>query len=152
MKEIFNGQYVLLLTIFLMVIVVSCSRSNFGEKEARKIINDFYNDNVPESINDRHLLSAGKKIVPYLMIEIKNSDMPKRRYAIGAIGKIGDKQAIPVLVNIFEDKTELVYIRADAIEAIWHIDRTIGEEYAKKHKGENKEIDRTIELLRKGVI
>ena len=34
-----------------------------GIRPANEIINDFYNDNVPESISDRHLLSAGKKIV-----------------------------------------------------------------------------------------
>ena len=147
-----KGLIVMSLVSLLLLIVAGCFKSNINEKEAQKILHDFYNDNVPEPINDRHLLSAGKPIVPYLIVEIQRKDMPKRRYAIGALGKIGDKQALPVLIKILEDNTELYYFRSDAIEAIWHIDKKLGEKYAAKYVGESKEFERTIQLLREGKI
>jgi hypothetical protein len=75
------------------------------EKEAQDVLNKFYADNVPESINDRHLLNAGSSIVPYLLIEIQKKDMPKRGYAILALGKIGDGRAIPILQSILNDSS-----------------------------------------------
>jgi len=122
------------------------------KKEAQKVLNSFYTDKVPESINDRHLLRAGKAIVPYLVEEIQKKDMPKRRYAIGALGKIGDRRALPVLVKILGDRSELEYFRSDALRAIWHIDKKQGEELAKKYAGESIDIDTASQLLREGKI
>lgn len=122
------------------------------EKEAQLILNNFYTDNVPESIADRYLMGAGKQIVPFVLIEIQKKEMPKRRYAIGALGKIGDRSALPVLIKILEDSSEVIYFRDDALRAIWHIDRKLGEKYAAKYLAENKEFERTIQLLREGKI
>ncbi len=127
-------------------------RSTLSEKEAQELLNYFYTDRVPEPITDRYLLRAGKGIVPYLLIEIQKRDMPKRGYAIVALGKIVERLALPVLIKILEDRSEVVYFRRDAIEAIWRIDRKLGEEYAAKYAGESKEIDITINLLREGKI
>lgn len=135
--------------LIIFIIAVGCSESAMDEKEARKVLQNFYNDREPEPISDYYLLKAGKPIVPYLIVEIQKKDMPRRRYAIGALGKIGDKRALPMLINILEDRSELIYFRADALESIWHIDRKIGEEYARKYQREGKEIDRIIEFLRK---
>ena len=38
------------------------------------------------------------------------------------------------------------------LTAIWHIDRKLGEELASKYTGDDEFMNRTIELLRKGVI
>ncbi len=151
-KEMFFTIMICLSISLLLVIVTGCFKSKIDDKEAQKILNDFYTDNVPEPILDRHLVNAGKAIVPYLLVEIQKKDMPKRGYAILALGKIGDKQALPVLLRILEDSSELIYFRDDALRAIWHIDKKLGEEYARKYQGESKEIDRTIELLREGKI
>jgi hypothetical protein len=136
----------------MQIFISGCLQTTMDEEEARKVLNEFYMLNEPEPLNDLPLLKAGKAIVPYLSLEIQKKDIPKRRYAIGALGKIGDKRALPSLLKIFEDRTEIWYFRSDAIEAIWHIDKNVGEEYASKHTGESKEIDRTIQLLRQGKI
>jgi HEAT repeat protein len=149
-REIFFGTIILVTVLLFLLLVSGCFRAEIDQKEAQKILNDFYDDNVPEPILDRHLLSAGKAIVPYLLIEIQKRDMPKRGYAILALGKIGDRRALPVLIRILEDRSEIVYFRDDALRAIWHIDRKLGWEYAKKYAGENKEFDRTLELLKEG--
>lgn len=145
-----RDQCLLIIVFFLISILLvpisGCSKSIMNEKEAQKVLNSFYTDKVPESINDRHLLRAGKAIVPYLIIEIQKKDMPKRGYGILALGKIGDRQALHVLTKIFEDQSELIYFRCDAIRAIWHIDEKLGKELAKKYAGENSYIDETIDL------
>jgi len=124
-----------------------------SSEEAQKVLNAFYADKVPEPILDRHLVNAGKAIVPYLLVEIKKKDMPKRGYAILALGKIKDKQALPALVQILNDQYESVQFRGDALRAIWHIDRKLGEESAEKLAGQYPaDIDDLIQLLREGKI
>lgn len=142
----------LFLVISMIIIPLGCYKATMDEKEAQKVLNDFYTDRVPESINDRHLLNAGKAIVPYLIIEIQKRDMHKRGYAILALGKIGDRRALPVLIKILEDRSESYGFHEATLRAIWHIDRKLGEEFARKHEGEHKEVDRTIQLLREGRI
>jgi hypothetical protein len=143
----------MLMPLSMMVMFyIGCSKPQMEEKEAQVVLNEFYTNKEPEPIVDQPLLSAGEAIVPYLMVEIQKKDMPRRGYAILALGKIGDRRALPILRKLFEDRSELVYFRDDALRAIWHIDRKLGEEYATKYVGESKEIDRTIELLRKGII
>jgi len=133
-----------------MSIFFGCGEMN--EHEAAQVLQNFYNDNVPEPINDRYLLEAGKAIVPFLLEEIKDPDMPKRGYAILALGKIGDVRALGTLEQILDDKSETDYIRGDSLTSIWHIDRKVGEKLSIKYHGENRYIDRTIELLKKGDI
>ncbi len=135
----------------LSVSLFSCS-NKMSPEEAQKVLNAFYTDNVPEEINDRHLVDAGKAIVPYLLVEIKKKDMPKRRYAIGALEKIKDKRALPILIEILQDHSEIFYFRDDALRAVWHIDKKLGEEFAKKLTGQYPSIDRTVQLLREGKI
>ena len=151
-----RGRCLLIIISFLISMSLTpmygCSKSTMSEKEAQKVLNSFYTDKVPESINDRHLLRAGKGIVPYLVEEIQKRDMPKRRYAIGALGKIADRRALPVLVKILEDRSELEYFRGDTLEAIWRIDKKMGGELAKKYSGESIYIDTVIQLLREGKI
>jgi hypothetical protein len=148
LKEYF---WAFLFSLIVLPGMISCSQT-MDESEARKILNEFYTDNVPESINDRHLLNAGKAIVPYLIDEIQKEDMPKRGYAVLALGKIGDRRALPVLIRMFENPTERGVHPSDSLRAIWHIDRKLGEELASKYTGGDEFMKRTIELLRKGVI
>ena len=122
------------------------------EKKAMKVLNNFYADNVPESIIDRHLLKAGKGIVPYLIIEIQKEDMPKRGYAILALGKIGDRRALPTLIKMYENPTEKGVHPSETLRAIWHIDRKLGKELVNKYTGNDELMTSTIELLKKGEI
>ncbi len=136
----------------MLIFLIGCYESTMDEEKAKKVLNNFYTDNVPESINDRYLVSAGKAIVPYVLVEIQKRDMPKRGYAILALGKIGDRRALTVLKKILDDKSELLGDRTAALQSIWHIDRKLGEELAKKYSGENEYLDRHIQLLREGKI
>lgn len=129
----------------------ACS-SRLDEESANRIFQKFYEDKGPEEMLDRHLLDAGKDIVPFLVKEIQRKDMPRRSYAILAIGKLEDKRAIPALVSIFEDRTESEQIRGDSLSVILRLDESIGMKLASEHAGESKYIDRTIELYRKGLI
>lgn len=141
--------------LFLLIALlglIGCSEETMGEKKAQKILNDFYTDNVPESITDRHLLNAGKAIVPYLIVEIQKEDMPKRGYAVLALGKIGDRRALPILIKMYENPTKKGVPPSEILRAIWHIDRKLGEELASKYTGDDEFMNRTIELLRKGLI
>jgi len=99
--------------------------------------NRFYNgDHEPEL--DDPLIEAGAKMVPAICEAIANRDMKLRRYAISALGFIGDKRAIPLLETILNDKTEEDYFRGDALHALYLIDETQGAIYAAQHKNENK--------------
>lgn len=140
------------LIIFSLILIIlgflSYSATTVTQKDAQKFLNYFYNDKVPECITDRYLLTAGKGIVPYLIMEIRKKDMQKRRYAIAVLGKLGDSRALPLLVKIHEDLSEEIYFRCDALVSIWYIDRKLGEELAEKFADVD---DSCVELLRKGV-
>lgn len=57
---------------------------------------------------------------------IQDKNLYKRRYAICALGYIGNQDSIPVLKAILEDPTEKDYFRGDALEAIYIIDQAYG--------------------------
>ena len=139
-------------TVVLAMGFVYCSKSTISEKDAKQVLQQFYSDDAPESINDRFLLQAGKPIVPYVAAEIADRNMPKRRYAIIVLGTIGDARALPALEKIINDQTESAWIRGDALTAIWHINKEMGKEYARKYGGDKGYIDRTIQLLTEGAI
>ncbi len=141
-----------ILTCLSVFIASACTQSVNSEEEAQEIFQKFYNDNVPESINTRHLENAGKSIVPYLLREIQNRDMPKRGYAILAFGKIGDKSALKDLQIILNDVSETEVIRGDALRSIWHLDKRLGKQLSEELHGKSEYIDRNIELLEKGSI
>jgi hypothetical protein len=133
-----------------MILWALFSKTNvfLTKRKAQAILHEFYTEIVPEPLIGRQLSGAGKRMVPFLLPEIERRDMPRRGYAILALGDIGDGRALPTLITIFEDKSELDDIRDAALRAIWHIDKRVGEELGKKHFGEDRYIDRTIELLR----
>ena len=88
-----------------------------------RVMNDFmYGTGRMESQLTIPLQRAGSSILPRLLEEIQNKEMPRRRYAIGFTGDKFYRPALPVLQKILEDKTEIWYFRADALEAIFRID------------------------------
>lgn len=80
------------------------------------------------------LILAGPKVVPRLSQEVRSKDMPARRYAIGALGHIGDRRAYATLKAILEDSSEVFYIRRDALVAMALIDPAAGREEAKRYR------------------
>ena len=76
--------------------------------------------------------------------------MPKRDYAILALGKIKDRRALPVLIQMIEKDTTVN--KGAVLVAIWHIDKKKGEEISSNLRGKDAYLDRTIELLKGGII
>ena len=144
----YKGILFLLLVVFTLA---GCGKPRLNENDAQKFLNYFYNDKVPEEITDRYLLTAGRGIVPYLIDEVQKRDMPKRGYAIGALGKLGDRRALLVLIKILGDNSEIHYFREDALVSICYLDKSLGEEMIEKYAGQSESFDRQIELLKKGM-
>ncbi len=82
------------------------------------------------------LILNGRRVLPLVLSDLPNKDMPRRRYAIGYIGDGGYVEALPVLQSILKDETELNYFRADALEAIFQIDKPLSEKLAKQYVDE----------------
>lgn len=80
------------------------------------------------------LILAGKKVVPLVIREIKNKEMPRRRYAIGFLGNGSYRQSLPALEEILQDVSEKDYFRGDALKAIYLIEEALGMKYAEKYK------------------
>jgi HEAT repeat protein len=94
----------------------------------KKAIEVFYTRECGEDQIIYPLILAGKKVIPYLISEIRDPKMKQRRYAIDALGQIGDECVIPFLEKILKDEKEIYYFRYNALNSIAMIDF----EYAKK--------------------
>lgn len=100
-----------------------------GGKAFAAVWEKFYSGNHEPDIDDP-LIAAGSKMVPEITEAIANRDMRLRRYAISALGYIGDKRALLMLGDILKDKTEKDYFRGDALRAIYLIDEKLGKDCA----------------------
>jgi hypothetical protein len=126
----------IIITTIVISLVFSAQMVFAKEKEYRpggqayaSVWSRFYaGDHEPEL--DDPLIEAGKKMTLVICEAIKNKDMKYRRYAIGALGYIGDKRALPTLKNILKSKEEIYYFRGDALHAIYQIDESLGKKYA----------------------
>ena len=76
------------------------------------------------------LIRADPGIWPSIIEAIKQKKMYSRRYAIGALGYIGDRGAIKTLQEILNDQSELDYYRGDALLSLFQIDEMLGREEA----------------------
>jgi hypothetical protein len=102
-----------------------------GERFARAW-QQFYVEADHEPEIDDPLIAQGAKMVPAICEAVAHRSMKRRRYAIGALGYIGDRGAIPTLERVFLDPTEIYYFRSDALEAIYRLDREVGRTLASK--------------------
>ncbi len=66
--------------------------------------------------------------------------MHHRRYAIYALGQIGDKREIPFLKTILNDETEIYLFRYDALYSIAMLDIEAAKESAKKFVDKKNEM------------
>ena len=107
------------------------------ETATKKVWDKFYKGDSEEEL-PKPLIAAGKKMVPDICKAIAHADMRLRRYAMTALGEIGDKAALPALEAILKDKNELEYMRGDALYAIHKIDKTLGLKYVKQFGAENE--------------
>lgn len=81
------------------------------------------------------LILAGPKVVPLLNHDVQSKDMPGRRYAILALGHIGDRRALATLKKILDDPNEVPLLQGDALEAIALIDSAAGQDEARRYRG-----------------
>lgn len=89
-------------------------------------LESFYKREVAEDQIMDPLILAGPDVVPLLARELPSPEMPNRRYAIGALGNIGSKAALPILEQLARSTSEVDYIRCDAVTAIAMIDHQQG--------------------------
>lgn len=99
-----------------------------------KVWQEFYNNPVCEGDLMNPLVNADKAMMPVILEAISHRDMKLRRYAIGALGWLKDRKALPALEKILKDETEINYFLGDALHSIFLIDRSLGIKYAKEFK------------------
>lgn len=93
----------------------------------------FYEREVAEDQLMDPLILAGSGVIPLLERDLLNPDMPRRRYAITALGVIGEKSALPVLSKALRiDADPDDYIQCDVLTAIAMIDHAEGLRAASK--------------------
>lgn len=71
-----------------------------GGSQFQKVWHTFYVERHHEPELDDPLIAAGYPMTLVICQAILHPDMKRRRYAIGALGYIGDKRALPTLVKI----------------------------------------------------
>lgn len=126
--------------ISLLLVLLAVAQQSFaGETEYRtggtkyeRTWQAFYVEADHEPEIDDPLIAKGKKMVLAICEAIRHKDMKRRRYAIGALGYIGDRTALPTLESILIDETEIDYFRGDALHSIYQIDHKLGLRYAAK--------------------
>lgn len=103
-------------------------------RNPRDALQDFLtgHDRAEDQLMDP-LILCGRRVVPLVIIEIQKKDMHLRRYAIGFLGNGHYAQALPVLEKILSDGSEILYFRADALEAIFQIAPERARELAPKY-------------------
>lgn len=112
-----------------------------GGPQFTKVWHTFYVEGHHEPELDDPLIAAGRPMTSAICQAILHPDMKRRRYAIGALGYIGDKRALPTLVKILKNKREISYFRADALRAIYQIDMQRGTQYAKQFAHKTADAD-----------
>jgi hypothetical protein len=90
---------------------------------------------------DDSLIAAGPEMAPYIAQAVMHRDMKRRRYAVGALGCIGDARVMPTLVELASDEAEVSVIRGDAIESIYLIESQLGKQYARQYRGDHEYLD-----------
>jgi hypothetical protein len=97
-------------------------RSNIP-KTPELALKAFYEREVAEDQIMDPLILIGPTVIPLLERDLTNTEMPNRRYAIGALGNLQSDTALPILKTLAGSKSEIDYIRCDALTAIAMIDR-----------------------------
>ena len=146
MKKIIITSIVISLALAVSTVFAEDKEYRPGGKAYASVWTRFYaGDHEPEL--DDPLIEAGKKMTLVICEAIINKDMKYRRYAIGALGYIGDKCALPTLENILKSKDEIYYFRGDALLSIYQIDKSLGKKYAAEYGGEHEYLKRLQESI-----
>jgi len=132
--------YTILSTYLLCSANISIAQENQykpgGSKWASTWSKFYSGDHEPEL--DDPLIEAGKDMTLVICEAVKMKDMALRRYAIGALGFIGDERALPTLEGILKSKDEIYYFRGDALHSIYQIKKDLGKKYANEFGNEHE--------------
>ena len=126
-------------SLTLVGLLMSCAEPEpeRTRKELRQdpsdVMADFYSNPGPEETLMDPLIVAGPSIYPTVIAAIKDKKMPLRRYAISFLGNEEVTDAIPRLINIVEDESELDYFRGDALAALYKIELRQAKELASSY-------------------
>lgn len=108
-----------------------------GGQKFDRVWQAFYVDADHEPEIAVPLVKAGRPMTLHICAAVTHPDMKRRRYAIDALGLIGDKRALPVLETILKNRDEIDYFRGDALEAIYRLDRKLAVQYAGQYRHDN---------------
>ena len=108
--------------VFVVVILFGYPARQGIAASPEQSLKEFYSSQGAEDQLMDPLILAGVSVVPLLLDEVANKEMPRRRYAIGALGNIQDRSALAVLEDILGDTSEKDYFRCDALNALGMID------------------------------
>ncbi len=104
---------------------------------AEQILARFYSQQsvvgIAEDMLMDPLILGGSKVVPLIIQEIQNKDMPLRRYAISFLGNGGFVESKSILNRILNDEMEIYYIRFDALVSLYNIDPQMAQQVTEKY-------------------
>ena len=113
------------------VVTLVISLSIVMQPTPETVMADFYAaEGRAEDMLMDPLILKSDLVAPTVICEIRNPDMPLRRYAIGFLGNERIVDALPTLHAILDDETELDDVRADALESISRINWLDGRDKA----------------------
>jgi hypothetical protein len=121
--------------VFAIVAIVGLGATlhMLNRPTAESVMADFYAaDNRAEDMLMDPLILNADIVAPHVIREVRDPDMPRRRYAIAFLGNQRIEAAVPTLESLLGDEAELDYIRADALESLFRINRAEGERRAKE--------------------
>jgi len=95
----------------------------------------FCSEDVPEALLMDPLIMCGRRVVPIVLANIRDSGMPKRIYAIGFLGNGRYREALPALREVLNRGYEDEQVRRCALESIWMIDDQEGARTSKDFLG-----------------
>ncbi len=131
--------------IFFTMLTMAC-----GAKSPESILAEFYVNKGAEDQLIDPLILAGDRVVPLVIEKVKDKDMPRRRYAIGFLGNGSYRQALPVLQQILQNRTERDYFRGDALQSIYQIDTQLGTDCAQRYQDGNDYVSRIAKKILTG--
>ena len=108
-----------------------------GGRKFDRVWQAFYVDADHEPEIAVPLVKAGRPMTLSICEAVAHPDMKRRRYAIDALGRIGDKRALPVLEAILNNRDEIDYFRGDALEAIYRLNPKLAVQYARQYRHDN---------------
>jgi len=125
-----------ILVLLTLSLLSSCDNFDFTKKHSTEdeVMKDFFEakDRAEDMLMDPLIVNSDL-VKDRVIEEINDKNMDKRRYAIGYLGNEKINEALPALLSILGDVSEIDYFRADALESIYQIKPSTGLTEARKY-------------------